>query len=462
MNFNIKKCAAAMLATAAALCATAQNTQSGYFLDDYAYRFLSNPALAPSHGKLLVGIPGISNLNVNMRGNLALTDVIYNVNGKTTTFMNPEVSAAEAMGNLSDMNRLGFDIRENILSFGFGMLGGYSTINISARANVNTRLPKSIFSFLKEGVTNDTYQIDGLKARAIGYGEISLGHSRNITNEIRVGANVKVLLGVGSVKADLDRATLALNRDSWDITTNASIHTSLKGYTYETKYSEDTHREYVSGLDGSFKPINGFGMALDLGATYAPKVLKDWEFSAALLDLGFIKWDNDLYATTNGDRSFQSSIYNFSADDNAPNSFSNEWDRMRNSLEELYQLEDAGDTGGYTQALNATINLGASYTLPVYRRLKFGLLNTTRIAGSFSWTDFRLSANVSPVKNISVGLNGNAGTLGCGFGWMANLRIPYAGIQLYVAQDNFFAKTAKQGVPLASNASISLGLNVIL
>ncbi len=342
MNFNIKKCAAAMLATAAALCATAQNTQSGYFIDDYAYRFLSNPALAPSHGKFLAGIPGISNLNVNMRGNLALTDVIYNVNGKTTTFMNPGVSAAEAMSNLSDMNRLGFDIRENILSFGFGMLGGYSTINISARANVNTRLPKSIFSFLKEGVTNDTYEIDGLKARAIGYGEISLGHSRNITGEIRVGANVKVLLGVGSVKADLDRATLALNRDSWDITTNASIHTSLKGYTYETKYSEDTHREYVSGLDGSFKPVNGFGMAFDLGATYAPKALKDCEFSAALLDLGFIKWGNDLYATTNGDRSLQSSIYNFSADDNAPNSFSNEWDRVRNSLEELYQLDDAG------------------------------------------------------------------------------------------------------------------------
>lgn len=462
MNINIKKCAAAMLATAAALCATAQNTQSGYFLDDYAYRFLSNPALAPSHGKLLVGIPGINNLNVNMRGNLALTDVIYNVNGKTTTFMNPGVSAAEAMGNLSNMNRIGFDIRENILSFGFGMLGGYSTINISARANVNVRLPKSIFSFLKEGVSNNTYEIDGLKARALGYAEISLGHSRKITDEIRVGANIKALLGVGSLKADLDRATLALNRDSWDIITNANIHTSLKGYTYETKYSEDTKREYVSGLDGSFKPINGFGMALDLGATYAPKALKDWEFSAAILDIGFMKWENDLYATTNGERRFQSSIYNFSADDNANNSFSNEWDRMRNSLEELYQLDDAGDVGGYTQALNATVNIGASYTLPVYRRLKFGLLNTTRIAGDFSWTDFRLSANINPVKNISLAVNGNAGTLGAGFGWMANLRIPYAGIQLYLAQDNFFAKLAKPGVPMSSNASISLGLNIIL
>lgn len=135
---------------------------------------------------------------------------------------------------------------------------------------------------------------------------------------------------------------------------------------------------------------------------------------------------------------------------------------MRNSLENLYQLSDEGDQGSRTQMLNATVNLGASYTLPVYRRLKFGLLNTTKIAGDFTWTDFRLSANLNPVKNVSLGVNANAGTLGCGFGWIANLRIPYAGIQLFVAQDNFFAKIAKQGVPLASNASVSVGVNVIL
>lgn len=462
MNFNIKNCAAALITATAALCATAQNTQSGYFLDDYAYRFLSNPALAPTNDKLLVAIPAIGNLNVNMRGNLSLTDVIYNVNGKTTTFMNPGVSATEVMENLSDMNRIGLDLRENILGFGFRMLGGYSTINISARASVHARLPKSIFSFLKEGVSNQTYEIDGLKARAIGYGEISLGHSRNITSEWRVGANVKVLLGVGSADANLDRATLALGQDSWNITTNANIHTSLKGMHYDTDHSDHTGNTYVSGIDGDFKPINGTGFAVDLGATFSPAALKDWEFSAALLDLGFINWKNDLLATTNGDRNFESSIYNFSADDNASNSFSNEWKIMRNSLENLYQLQDEGDQGSRTQMLNATVNLGASYTLPVYRRLKFGLLNTTKIAGDFTWTDFRLSANLNPVKNVSLGVNANAGTLGCGFGWIANLRIPYAGIQLFVAQDNFFAKTAKQGVPLASNASVSVGLNVIL
>lgn len=460
MNSNIKKYILAAGVLATAMSGAAQDTRAGYFLDDYTYRFLMNPALEPAH-KTFVAFPGLGNVDVNMRGNLALTDVLYNVNGQTTTFMNPGVSASEVMGNLSDMNRVGVDTRVNILGFGFKMCGGVTTINISARASAHVRLPNSVFSFLKEGVSNRTYEIDGLKARAIGYAELSLGHSHAINSEWRVGANLKFLAGVGSLSADLDRASLILDRDSWDIVTNATIHTSLKDMYYSTSYNEDTHREYVDGLDGDFKPMNGFGMAMDLGVVYKPKALPDWEFSAALLDLGFMKWKNDLVASTNGDRQFRSSVYNFSADNDAPNSFEDEWDLMRDDLEELYQLDDMGDQGGRSQMLNATLNLGAKYTLPMYDRLSFGLLNTTRIAGAFSWTDFRLSANLQPVRNISLAVNGSVGTLGCSFGWIANLRIPGMGLQLFLAQDNAFFKVAKQGVPLHSNASVSLGLNFV-
>lgn len=456
----MKKYTIALIASAAALCGMAQNTQSGYFVEDYNYRFLMNPAMAPGN-KLFVGFPALSDLNVGMRGNLGLTDVLYNVDGKTTTFLNPGVSASEVMGNLSNMNRVGVDTRINLLSFGFKMLGGYSTINISTRANVNMRLPKSIFSFLKEGVSNQTYEIDGLKARALGYAEISFGHSRNITKEWRVGANVKLLAGIGSLSADLDRASLVLDRNSWNIITNATVHTSMKGMYYTTSYSDDTKRDYVDGLDGDFKPISGYGLALDLGAVYKPKALPDWEFSAAVLDLGFISWSNDLVATTNGDKKFESNTFVFSPDENADNSFSDEWDRMRNSIESLYQLDDAGDKGGRSQMLDATFNVGAKYTLPMYKRVAFGLLNTTRIAGDFSWTDFRLSANYNPVRNISLAINGSAGNLGCGFGWMANLRIPKVGLQFTLAQDNTFFKMAKQGVPTSSNASLTFGMNFV-
>lgn len=454
---NIKK--AGLLATAAlaAVSALAQDNRSGYFVEDYTYRFQMNPAIGNSRN--FVSMPALGNVNVGLNGNLSLTDVIYNVDGHTTTFLNPGVSAGELMDNLSDMNKTGVDLRLNILSGGFKAWGGYNTITLSARADVGVHLPKSIFSFLKEGVGNSSYDISGVKARAIGYGELSLGHSRDITSEFRVGANLKFLVGIGAVDANLEKAQLTLGRDSWDITSNATIHTSLKGMSYELDRNKHTGHEYVSGIDGDFSAPNGFGMAIDLGATYKPKALPDWEFSLALLDLGFISWSEDLVASTNGDRNFSSDAFSFNTDSDAQNSFSDEWKRMRDNLTALYELETDGTTGSRTQALHATMNVGASYTLPMWRKLKFGLLNTTRIAGDYSWTDFRLSANVAPCKVFSAGINGSVGTFGSSFGWLVNLHCP--GFNIFLAQDNTFTDIAKQGVPLSSQASASVGINFL-
>lgn len=461
MNLIIKKAAAGLLCAAAAMSASAQFTQSGYFLEDYAYRHLMNPAIANENIGRFVAFPGIGNLNVNMRGNLSLSDFIYNRDGKTVLFTNPGVSNKEAMGNFSDMNKIGTNIRVNVLAFGFRGFGGYNWINLSARTDMNVHLPKSIFSLLKEGVGNKNYEIDGLRAKAIAYGELALGHSRKITDEIRVGAAFKVLLGVGSAEAELERATLSLGKDAWRVTTNANVHTSVKGMYYTKSYNDKTGTEYVDGLDGDFKPINGLGFAVDLGAVYKPNFLPDWEFSAALLDLGFINWKNDLWASTNGNKEFTTDAYTFSPYDKDENNFDDELDRMGDQLETLYQLDDNGNKGGRRQALAATMNLGAAYTLPIYNKVKFGLLNTTHIAGSYTWTDFRLSANYAPSKNVSLGVNGSAGTYGTGLGWIANLRVPILGLQLYLAQDSFFSKLAKQGVPIASNASFSMGLNFV-
>lgn len=458
MIHNIKKAAAGAVALIAAMGAMAQDNQSGYFVEDYTYRFLMNPAMENSRS--FFAIPAIGNVNVEMRGNLSLKDVIYNVNGKTTTLINPNISAAEVMGNLSDMNKTGVDLRVNILSAGFKAFGGYNTVNISARADVNTRIPKSLVSFVKEGVTNKTYDISGFGANAIGYGEISLGHSRKINDQLRVGANLKFLVGIAGIDAEMTRAEVELGRDSWNVTSNARINASIKGMHYKMTTNSHTGLEYVEGLDGDFSAPNGFGMAVDLGAVYSPKMLQDWQFSASVLDLGFINWSNDLLASTNGDKTFQSQIYNFNADSDADNSFSKEWKKMRNSLESLYQLDSDGNVGSRTQALHATLNLGARYTFPLYRKLNFGLLNTTRIAGKYTWTDFRLSANVAPCRVFSAAVSGSVGTYGGSFGWLVNLHCP--GFNLFFAQDNMFTKIAKQGVPLSSNASASVGMNILL
>ncbi len=457
MKFNIKKVVAFSAISLASVSMLAQNTRTGYFVDDYTYRFQMNPAMGNSRN--FIGIPGLSNVNVGVHGNLHLDNVLYNINGKTTTFMNPLVSANQFLGNLSDVNRLGTDLKLNVISFGFKGMGGYNTFSINARASFDAHLPKSIFSLAKEGLSNQVYDITDLGVRAIGYAEVSLGHSRDINSEWRVGANLKILVGGGAAEAKLNRAYLELGENEWRVSSDGELTANVKGLTFDHKTNENTGHEYVSGADIDGAGINGFGFAVDLGAVYKPSFVKGLTLSASLLDLGFINWKNNMLASTNGVQSFTTDKYTFNVDKDAPNNFDDEFDKLKDDFSSIYEFNDMGDTGSKSQMLHATFNIGGEYKLPVYNKVSFGLLNTTCIAGPYTWTDFRLSANYAPAKVFSCAASIAEGTYGFGFGWMLNLHAP--GFNFFVGMDHTMGKLAKQGVPLSSNASVNLGWNVL-
>ncbi|MDE6175615.1 MAG: hypothetical protein K2F88_08650, partial [Duncaniella sp.] len=425
MIHNIKSLAGWGMAAVIALLpasVAAQNLQSGYFDDNYLYRFQSNPAFG-NEGHGFVAMPGLGNLNLTTNGTIGVNHILYNVNGKTTTFLNPEVSASKVLDGLKDKSRLGVNLRETALAFGFKGFGGYNTVSVSARADVGIALPKDIFRLAKQGVENSTYDLSDLNVRGVAWGEIALGHSRQINKNLRVGATLKLLVGVGSIETNINSAKLQLREDTWVADVDAEIQGSLKNLKYKTEYNENTKRDYVNGVEvEDFSPISGYGMAVDLGAVY--KLNDDWEFSASVLDLGFISWDNNHVASTNGKQQVVTDDYSFNVDNN------DTWDKFKDNLSMLYQLEDLGDTGSRTSGIGATVNLGAQYTLPVYRRAKFGFLNTTRVNGPFTWTDFRLSANVEPVKFFSAGVNFGVGTFGPSFGWIVNLKT--SGFNLFV------------------------------
>ncbi len=452
-KINICHCAATAIVAASALSASTQNTEAAYFNDEYMYRFQMNPAIGNMRN--FVSMPVLGNMNIGVEGTAHLQDFLYNVNGRTTTFLNPGVSTSEFLGNISDKSRIGTNLRIGVISAGFKAFGGYNTISIGARADINARLPKELFRLMKQGLQNDTYDISDVRASARAWAEIGLGHSRDINKKLRVGGTLKILVGAADLDANLNQAKLILGQDNWTAMTNATINASVKGLTYKTEVNDNTGHRYVSGADVSGTGINGFGAALDLGAVY--KLNDDWTFSAAVLDLGFISWSNNMVASTNGDQNFETNKYTFNVDNDMPNNFSDELDRMKDQLSALYELNDMGDKGGRTTALAATINLGAEYTFPLYRKLKFGALSTTRINGEFTWTDFRVSANVAPCKIFSASASAAMGTFGFSFGWIINLHTP--GFNLFLATDHNPGKLAKQGVPLSSNANVNFGIN---
>lgn len=451
MKAIVKHIVIAMLAMP--IVATAQSTYSGYFVDEYTYRHQLNPAFGNENE--YVSMPALGNFNVALNGNLNLTDVLYNVNEKTTTFLNPMVSVEEFMSNLEDKNTLGMNLKIDILSVGFKGLGGYNTIGINARVNENTTIPKALFSLAKEGATNSTYDITDFNAHANAYVEVAFGHSRNINKHLRIGATLKFLVGGGNVDAEFEKAQLTLGENAWTAVANATVQSSIKGAFYTHAQNNNTSHEYVDGIDIDGAGIGGFGAAVDLGAVYT--LNDDWQFSASVLDLGFIQWDSNIVASTNGDQTFSTADYTFNVNDDATNSFENEMDKLKDDISALYELNDMGNSGSRTKMLGATLNLGVRYSMPFYRKLTVGLLNNTRFQGDYTSTEFRLSANVAPCKIFSAGVNVATGTYGTGFGWLINFHPK--GFNLFLGMDRTFTKLAKQGVPLSSNASVNLGIN---
>ncbi len=451
------------------VAATAQNTYSGYFLDNYLYRFEMNPAMLEIDNKAFVGIPVISDLNVGMQGNLHVSDILYPSSKydptnpkKTLLFSNPNVPASDVLKNLSTNNKLGVETKIDLIAFGFKAFGGNNAVTISAVANGNVAAPKSLFSLIKEGVENKTYDIKDFRVNASGYAQLQLNHQRDLGKYVpglKAGAAFKMLFGLANVDAYFNKAHLELGTQDWIGVTNADIYTALKGARYKMDYNETADREYVNGIDNIGVGLVGFGIGFDLGATYK---WRDFNFSLSLLDLGFISWNNVQHASTEGDRTINTDAYTFTVgdkkDENGNVVEDNTWDDFKNNISDLYQLSYVGKDGSRTRGLRATLNWGVDYEFPYYRKLHFGMVNSTNFNSLFTTTEFRFSANVQPVKCFSASANMVAGTYGVGFGWLVNVNV--TGFNFFLGMDHTLGKLAKQGIPLNSNAEVNFGINI--
>ena len=130
---------------------------------------------------------------------------------------------------------------------------------------------------------------------------------------------------------------------------------------------------------------------------------------------------------------------------------------------DLSKFDKVGDDEKYTKALAATLLLGAQYTLPVYDRLKFGFLSTTRIQGPNSWTEGRLSANIAPLSAFEMGVNYALSNFGSTFGFMLNSH--GAGFNVFVGADipltkyepKYFVPTGRFGLQFNMGFNITFG-----
>lgn len=450
MNIINKKHLALFLASASMLTAAAQESSTGYFLENYNMRWQMNPAMGNRNG--YVGFPGLGNINVGVSSNFKVTDFIYARNGKTVLFTNPNVSTSEFLGKLGPTSRLTDDVKVNVLQVGFKAFGGYNNIAINVRENSNIDLPKSIFSLLKEGVSNKDYDITNLRARANAYVEVALNHSRDIkwVPGLRAGISLKALLPAAYGEVNFNDLHLDLQENNWIAKANAEMKLGMKGLRYEMDVNDRTGHHYVSGVDTDDLKfgVNGFGFAVDLGATYE---WKDFVFSMALTDLGMLKYNEVHVAGTEGTQAFQTQDHVIGIGDDGDS-----WDALVDDLSKLYELDDMGTMSSST-SLMGTFRAGIDYKFPFYKKLRFGLLNTTHFNTIVPNTEFRLSANVEPVKGVAVAVSGATGTFGTNWGFL--LSLGNKGFNFNLGMDYAGMKMDKNHIPLDPNVDVHIGIN---
>lgn len=462
MKKSLRYMAAALTMAAAILPTSAQELRTSYFMETSNFRHQMNPALldSPYFGMFF------SNINVGMTGNIGAKQFIFDTKGldgytgnyRYTTFMDPNVDAKTFLNKLHDKNRFDLYLNYNLFSVGFKAWGGVNLLELNLRSNTNLTLPKGLFEFAKTAGEKEHYEFGGLGMRTQNYMEIALGHSHDINDQWRVGGKLKFLIGAAYADFTADNVTLDMTEDAWRIQSDAQVKASLlkSDVIHEgpSKNSADG-RPRVKELDNFGFSLPGFGMALDLGVTYKP--IENLTLSAAITDLGFISWRNTHHASSQGDYTFDgfNNIY-IGGDKEHTEDIEDQFDQIGDDLEEMFSVYDDG-TKTATQALAATLNVGAEYKLPAYDKLKFGFLYTSRIHGKYSWHQGMLNVGVRPVKWFECNVNGAVTSTGVTAGGMLSLKAPH--FNFYIAADRFFSKMGKQGVPLNSaNGNITFGM----
>lgn len=462
--------AAAMTAVSAAAQAA---PRSAYFLDGYTFRHELNAAFAGERN--YISIPALGNIDVALFSTVGVNSFLYpaspNSKYKLTTFMSPTVSADEFLKRIGNNNHINMNYDMTILSAGFKAWKGFNTITIGVRSEVGVNLPGDLFRFMKLAQTsNDThYNFKDLRVAANAVAEISLGHSRKVIDKLQAGAKFKILLGVGNVSAHINNMDVRMSDKVWSVTADGTLEMAAgSGLSVPTR--AETGKEYDNPMDGNRIEwgdikydnfgLSGFGLGIDLGATY--QLLPDLQLSAALNDLGFMTWSNAVKGHTGTEWKFEG-FKDIAVTESQPgyedNKLDEQLDNIWNGLEDLIYFQREENGGSYAKALRATLHLGAEYKMPFYKKLTGGFLFSQYFAGVSSWTEGRFYATVKPVKWFDATINYGASTYGSSFGWMLNFHPK--GFNFFLGSDHQFFKVTPQFIPVGhATASLNLGFNV--
>lgn len=415
-----KKALAAIAILATTFTAHAQYLRTSYFMEGASTRIQMNPGLQPTRGYL--NLPLIGNFNIAANTNsLGINDII-----DITKDGNDFLHNNTLYNSLQQDNRVNMNLNANILSFGWFRGKNFWSFNAGLRMDVGAQINKDMFTMMRNMNGFDIESIAGQKQKynmgnqsinMNAYAEIGLGLSRRITEKLTVGARAKVLLGLARTEVNIEQFDLDLDIPEVPNTGNMTQEELMnyefneedwygKGYSYNAKANvvttlkgggmtfDDNNMINGFNLDANSLGIAGTGFGVDLGASYS--IFKNLTVSAAVLDLGVMKWNksNTTIAKVEGQENVIIDANNYEQYIGG--------DLL--SLERFdFKKEEEADYKSSTK-LSTTVLLAAEYGL-MNNKLSVGAIYSSRFVQPKTQTELTFLATLRPSNALNLALS---------------------------------------------------------
>lgn len=361
--------------------------RSSYFMEGSYFRNDLNPALTPTRG--YVALPGISGVGLNVSNNfLSVDNFIYQRDNKLVTALHSSVTNEEFFGKLPSEGKFTVDTKINIIGVGFYAKKMFWTFGVNTNISADMAMSMDMFKAIKS-LGNGVYDLGNTAIEANTYMDAYLGTSFRVHDNVNVGIKVKFLVGLltldaqfSELKANVapDTITAQMN-GAWRANGFIIDNSSLTGGSMKFDEIISADPMYM------FSNIKNYGLAFDLGTEV--RLLDDQlKLSAAVTDLGFIKWrpNSHVSGVVNGDFSF--------------NGINLESTELDTSGDFEVMVNDKSKNLGYKTSINTSLNFGAEYNI-LNNHIAFGLLSHTKFCRTMTYSELVASVNFRPTNWIS-------------------------------------------------------------
>lgn len=363
-------------------------SRTSYFMEGSYFRNDLNPALAPTRGYL--ALPGMSGVGMNLSTNfLSVDNFFYQRDGQTVTALHSAVTADDFLGKLPTEGKLALDTKVNILGVGFYSKKTFWTFGINANVNADASLPMDMFRVLKT-LGNGSYDLGNTAIEANAYLDAYLGTSFRVHKNVSIGIKAKFLMGIATLDGQFSELKANVGTEAITATMNGTWRAD--GVLIDNSAvvgGEQMPFNEIICTDPSYimSNINNFGGAIDVG-TEVRLLNNHLKISAAITDLGFIKWSGktQVGGTMTGDFGFT-----------GINLESNET-KFDTSFEML--ATDAREYRDYTSMLNFSVNAGVEYNF-LRNHIAIGLMSHTKFCRTMTYSELTASVNFRPTNWLS-------------------------------------------------------------